>query len=290
MRRGVLLAVAFAGIGIAACAVTWEAGSHAVARGPRQSFVLPAELPVERVVLKQDGAPDLAGWVVERKGSCGTIVLLHGRGSNKLAMVPRAKLLFETGYSVMLFDLSGHGESDGNVRGFGYAERQDASRILAFARQRITGRKIAAVGSSLGAAAFVFAAQQEHADAYVLEQLYATLLETTALRAPLPMLRDVQATVLLTQMPLRLGFGVDDVRPVGRIGMIDRPILLLAGSSDPFVDRSQTLALKNAADADAELVWFDGAGHVDLYRYNEQLYRDTVVPFLEKNLCRTEVK
>lgn len=290
MRRGVLLAAALAGVCVAACAVIWEAGSHAVARGPRQSLVLPAGLPVERVVLKQEDAPNLAGWVAYRKGSCGTIVLLHGRGSNKAAMVPRAKLLFETGYSVVLFDLSGHGESDGDVRGFGYAERRDASRILTFARQRFAGSKIAAVGSSLGAAAFVFAAQQERADTYVLEQLYATLRETTALRAPLPILREAQAAVLLAQMPLRLGFGGDNVRPVDRIGAIDRPILLLDGSADPFVDRGQTLALKDAAGADAELVWFDGARHVDLYRYNEQLYRDTVVPFLAKNLCLTEAK
>lgn len=287
MRRGVVLTAAFAGFCIAVCAATWTVGTHAVAREPQQSFMLPASLLVERVVLKQDGAPGLAGWVADRKGSCGTVVLLHGRGSNKRAMVPRAKLLFETGYSVMLFDLSGHGESDGNVRGFGYAERQDASRILAFPRQRFAGHKVAAVGSSLGAAAFVFAAPQQHADAYVLEQLYATLRETTALRAPLAMLRDVQATVLLAQMPMRLGFGAADVRTVDYIGTIDRPILLLAGSADPFVDRTQTLALKDAADA--ELVWFDGARHVDLYGFDEQSYRDRVVPFLEKNLCRTEV-
>lgn len=280
----------FAAVCVLACAVSWEAGSRAVARVPQQSFTLPVGLPVERSILKQEGAPDLAGWVADRQDSCGTIVLLHGRGSNKLAMVPRAKLLFESGYSIVLFDLSGHGESGGDIRGFGYIERQDASRILAFARQRFAGRKVAAIGSSLGAAAFVFGAQQEHADAYVLEQLYATLLETTALRAPLPMLRDVQATVLLAQMQLRLGFGVDDVRPVDRIGTIDRPILLLAGNSDPFVARSQTLALKDAANAHAKLVWFDGARHVDLYRYDQQRYRDAVMPFLETNLCRTGIR
>ena len=243
---------------------------------------------MERIVLKQEGASDLAGWVADRQGSCGTIVLLHGRGSNKVAMLPRAKMLFKSGYSIVLFDLSGHGESGGDVRGFGYTERQDAGRILAFARRRFAGRKVAAVGSSLGAAAFVFAAQQEQADAYVLEQLYATLLETTALRAPLPMLRDVQATILLAQMPLRLGFGADEVRPVDRIGAIDRPILLLAGNSDPFVDRSQVLALKDAAGADTELVWFDRAKHVDLFRYSQQQYRDAVLPFLQKNFCRTD--
>ncbi|MGO4843869.1 hypothetical protein AB4144_67475, partial [Rhizobiaceae sp. 2RAB30] len=77
-----------------------------------------------------------------------------------------------------MFDLSGHGESAGDRRGFGYTEGDDAGRILAYARQRFPDRRIAAVGQSLGAAAFVFAAPAARADAYVLEQLYATLRET----------------------------------------------------------------------------------------------------------------
>lgn len=84
-------------------------------------------------------------------------------------------MLFDAGYSVVLFDLSGHGESDGTVQGFGYSEGQDAARILAYTRQRFPGQKIGALGSSLGAASFVFATPKAEADVYVLEQLYATL-------------------------------------------------------------------------------------------------------------------
>ena len=286
MTLRVLLAIVLVGLAAGACVVYWHIGTMLIAREPRQALAMPGDLPVERVVLNQAGAPELVGWVADRKGSCGAIVLLHGRGANRLALVQRAKLLFNAGYSVVLFDLSGHGESGGSVQGFGYSESQDAVRIMAFARQRFPGERLGAVGSSLGAAAFVFAAQQAHADAYVLEQLYASLRETTAWRMPFHVWRGFQADVLLAQMPLRLGVSADDVRPVDHLGKIGKPLMLLAGSIDPFIDRGQVLALQNAA-AGSQLVWFEGAGHVDLLRYDQPRYRDAVLPFLATKLCRT---
>ncbi|RWE74929.1 alpha/beta fold hydrolase [Mesorhizobium sp.] len=285
MKLRALLATAIVGLFATAGVVDWAVGTTLIARGPRQSLMAPSDLPVERVVLEQTGAPELVGWAAERKGSCGAIVLLHGRGANRLATVQRAKMLFDAGYSVVLFDLSGHGESGGTVQGFGYSEGQDAARILAYARQRFLGQKIGALGSSLGAASFVFATPQALADAYVLEQLYATLRETTARRMPFYALRSLQADILLAQMSVRLGFGADDVRPVDRIGKIGKPLMLLAAGSDPFIDRGQMAALHNAAPA-SELVWFEGAGHVDLLRYDESRYRKAVLPFLSKNICQ----
>jgi pimeloyl-ACP methyl ester carboxylesterase len=280
--------MAVAGLFAIACAVDWNIGSRLIAREPWRRLAAPSGLPVERIVLHEADAPDLVGWMADRTGGCGVIVLLHGRGASRLAMVERARLLFDAGYSVVMFDLSGHGESGGTVQGFGYTEAQDAARIIAFTRLRFPGQRLGAVGSSLGAAALVFAASQTLADIYVLEQLYATLRETTAWRMPLPVLRDFQADVLLAQMPLRLGFGADDVRPVDRIEEIDRPVLLLAGGADPFIDREQTTALRAAAPPGSELIWFDGAGHVDLLRYDGPRYRDAVLSFLAENLCRAD--
>ncbi|ESZ57421.1 alpha/beta hydrolase [Mesorhizobium sp. C120A] len=285
MKLRVLLAIALVGLGAAGCGLDWHIGTMLIARAAWQALAAPGDLPVERVVLDQPGAPDLVGWAADRKGSCGAVVLLHGRGANRLALVQRAKLLFDAGYSVVLFDLSGHGESGGAIQGFGYTEAQDAARIIAYARQRFPGQKLGAVGSSLGAAAFVFAAQQAPADAYVLEQLYASLRETTAWRMPFNFWRGFQADVLLAQMPLRLGLSAGNVRPVDRLGQIGEPLMLLAGSTDPFIDRSQVQALHSAA-AGSQLVWFEGAGHVDLLRYDQPRYRDAVLPFLATKLCR----
>ncbi|MEP6564237.1 MAG: alpha/beta fold hydrolase [Mesorhizobium sp.] len=286
MKLRVLLAITLVGLVAAGGAFDWHVGTMLITREPRRALAAPSDLPVERVVLEQAEASELVGWVADRKGSCGVIVLLHGRGANRLSLVQRAKLLFDAGYSVVLFDLSGHGESGGTIQGFGYSEGQDAARIIAFARQRFPGQKLGAVGSSLGAAAFVFAAPQASADTYVLEQLYATLRETTAWRMPFHFWRGFQADALLAQMPLRLGVSADDARPVDRLGKIGGPLMLLAGSIDPYIDRGQVLALQNAA-AGSRLVWFEGAGHVDLLRYDQPRYRDAVLRFLATKLCRT---
>jgi pimeloyl-ACP methyl ester carboxylesterase len=285
MRFRVFLGLALAAVCIVGCVGVWRVGTMLIARDPRQVLAVPADLPFESVKLEQAGAPELAGWVADRKGSCGTILLLHGRGANRLAVVQRARMLFDAGYSVVLFDLSGHGESGGTVQGFGYTEGQDATRILTYARQRFPGQKLGALGSSLGAASLVFATPQTLADAYVLEQLYATLRETTAWRMPFNILRGLQADVLLAQMPVRLGFSAADVRPVDRIGQIGRPLILLAGTIDPFIDHGQVTALHDAAPG-AELVWFEGAGHVDLLRFDPSRYTNAVLPFLSKNLCQ----
>lgn len=284
MKRRVAALLLLAALVAGACAVVWMTGTEAIARAPRQHFEQPAGLPVEIVTLEAD--PELRGWAAERRGSCGAVVLLHGRGSDKTGMVERARLFFDAGYSVLMFDLSGHGESAGDRRGFGFTEGDDARRILAFARKRFPGRKIAAVGQSLGAAAFVFAAPAARGDAYVLEQLYATLRETTALRAPFPVMRDLQASILLAQMPLRLGYRADDVRPADRIGTLEKPTLLLAGTADPFVDTGQSQRLLQASARFSDLRWFEGAGHVDLLRRDSAKYQAEVLAFLQRELCK----
>jgi pimeloyl-ACP methyl ester carboxylesterase len=281
-RRLALIVVAGA---VALSIAVWQNGTASIARGALAEQPLPSGLAVEAVVLRETGKPALSGWLSAREAGCATVLLLHGRGSNKGAMAQRARLLADSGFSVALFDLRGHGGSEGDVRGFGYAEGEDVDRMLAYLRARFPGQAIGAVGSSLGAASLLFADLDQAADAYVLEQLYSTLDQTAALRAPLPLARDLQARVLLAQMPLRLGYSAADVRPVDRIGRLRRPILLLAAAADPYVGTDQTEALKDAAGADARLVWFEGAGHVDLQRQDPALYARSVVPFLIEALC-----
>lgn len=285
-RRAILVVLAAAAALVAATGLAaWNYGTDAIARARPAGIAPPADLAIESLILAEAGKPALSAWLAEKSGSCAAILLLHGRGASKASMLGRARLLYAAGYSVALVDLSGHGESEGDIRGFGYAEGDDAARALRYLRQRFPGQALGAVGTSLGAAALVFAGPDLTADAYVLEQLYSTLEATTALRAPLPFAKGAQATVLLAQMPLRLGYGADDVRPVDRIGHIGAPKLLLAAIRDPFVGRDQSEALLAAAGPDAQMAWFELDGHVDLQRRAPERYRDTVLPFLSRHLC-----
>ena len=288
-KRVLRLAMALSLASVLVLAVgVWIAGTAALTPLPRAVRVAPPDLMVEPMTLRAEGAPDLVGWLAPEQGDlCGVVIILHGRGGARDDMLARARLLTEAGFAVALFDFQGHGESGGDVRGLGYREAEDARRIAEAARAYRPGAPLGVIGVSLGAAAAATAGESLRADAVVLEALYSTLVETTARRMRLPALQELQARILLLQLPLRLGYWASDHRPVDRVAEITAPILFLAGDQDPVATPSQTEALLAAARGDAALVWFPGATHVNLQRYDPALYETSVVPFLRGALCPT---
>lgn len=280
-----ILAVAVLGAA-AVGAATWVMGSRALHPSHRPVAPPPADLNAERIVLRADGAPDLVGWRIPQRGElCGVVVLLHGRGDARDGMLDRAALFAELGFASLAFDFRGHGESGGAVTGFGYDEADDVVRIVEAAREFRPSGPLAIVGVSMGAAAAAQAAHRIDARAYVLELLYSTLHDTTARRMPLPILRDLQAALALSQTSWRLGFAPSDLRPIDRIAEIETPMLLLAGGADALATPEQSRALAAAAGPHGRLIWFDDAAHVDLHAHDPSRYADEVAAFLRARLC-----
>ena len=88
-------------------------------------------------------------------------------------MLPRARLLIEAGYSTLLVDLPGHGESDGDVITSGWRESDAVTAAVDYIKMKSPTQKVAIVGRSLGGAAALFASPLE-IDALVLESVYPT--------------------------------------------------------------------------------------------------------------------
>ena len=81
-------------------------------------------------------------------------------------MTDRARLLQRYGFSVLLIDLQGHGETLGEAITFGYRESRDVTAALAWLKSS-TGppRRIGIIGCSLGGATTPLAAQPTGAHA-----------------------------------------------------------------------------------------------------------------------------
>jgi pimeloyl-ACP methyl ester carboxylesterase len=93
----------------------------------------------------------LAGWYIPSKNGAA-IILLHGFGSNRLEMKSRAEVLARHGYGVLLYDLRGHGESQGDVRAFGWEDVGDVQTALQFLtnREEVNEDRIGILGFSIG--------------------------------------------------------------------------------------------------------------------------------------------
>src|SRR5512145_1336506 len=71
----------------------------------------------ENISLETEDGYQLAAWYVPSENRAA-IVLLHGYKNTRDAVLPVAQMLAQNGYGVILIDLRGHGESDGETLSF----------------------------------------------------------------------------------------------------------------------------------------------------------------------------
>ncbi len=194
----------------------------------------PPGLNAEAVRLPYGDGQHVAGWFLPGRAGEGAVLLLHGVRGNRLQMLARAQWLQREGIASLLLDLPAHGESSGERITFGRRETLGVEAALGWLRQRLPGEKVGAIGVSLGGASLLFAQRQPELDALVLESVYPTI--TDAVQDRLAMRLGAAgvyvAPLLLMQMPLRLEFGVQDLRPIAAIEQVRAPLLVASGTED----------------------------------------------------------
>lgn len=265
--------------------VSWYVGGALVAPANHVVGPPPAGLSiVEAEFTSRSGSP-LAAWLMEAKDSSATIILLHGIRGDRTFLVERAKLLHAAGYSIVMIDLQAHGESAGKHITVGYLERLDVQGAVDYVRKTHPTHRIGISGRSLGGAAAVLASPME-VDAMVLESVYPTISEAVHNRVAtrLGALSYVLTPALLCQLQPRLGISPADLRPIDKIAAVGCPVLIAAGDADQETTLAETERMFAAAQDPKELVFFEGAGHIDLLAHDRQKYQSNIVSFFDKYL------
>jgi fermentation-respiration switch protein FrsA (DUF1100 family) len=201
-------------------------------------------------------------------------------------MLPRASLLAGRGFSVLLIDLQGHGETPGATITFGLRESADVRAAHAWLRHVAPARRIGVIGCSLGGAAVLLGTQPSGFDAIVLEAVYPRIGNAVEnrIRIRLGPLASAVAPVLLAQLPLRLQISPSDLEPIRSIGRVGAPVLVVAGSRDEHTTLAESEELFRAAVEPKRLWIVSGARHQDLLSFDPAGYESHVVGFLVEHL------
>lgn len=243
--------------------------------------------------LSKGGDVNLSGWYIPGEGKGPALIFVHGIGSVRSGAeaVDLASRLVARGFSVLMFDLRGHGNSGGELISGGYLEQQDVLGAFEFLqRQGIPSESIGFIGFSMGAAITILAAAEEPGIcALVADSPYANIsdliAQETARKTVFP---EWLAPVFLPGVNLmaRVLYGIDIgvLVPEEAVTLLPYPIMVIHGTDDTRISLEHGTRVHDAAHP-ASLMWVvPGVDHVQSFAEHPEEYVKRVADYFEEQL------
>jgi pimeloyl-ACP methyl ester carboxylesterase len=275
-------------------AINYDVESDAVLQAETDPEDCPAQGETAGDALTGPGDVGLAGWYVPSGSGSGptgpTVVIVHGWGSNKSAMLDRAAILHDA-YNLVLFDLRNHGQSEAAPTTQGVREAGDLRAVIDWLGANKGPERIALLGVSMGGAtALNEADDDDRIDAVIVESTHATLANATQARlerSGYPLSLPGSWAILLGTL-MRTGEDVSSADPVQAMERLDRrPVLIVSGGRDESIganDADELLAAAEEAGSPAELHVCAASVHAESNKTCPDDYAAWVLGFLERVL------
>lgn len=108
-------------------------------------------LPIEEISFTGGDDLTLVGWYVPPQNEA-VIILLHGYGGDRAAMMWHAEQLYAAGYGLLMYDERASGESEGEQRSYGWRDPADVFGAVEYLQTKpgIDPQQIGIVGCSIG--------------------------------------------------------------------------------------------------------------------------------------------
>jgi len=232
----------------------------------------------------------LAGWFFP--GTNGkAIMFVPGAGENRTNIdyggTEIAKHFVEEGYTVLLFDLRGTGESQVTRQSFGQYEKNDVAGAFNYlVKQEYSPESIGIISDSLGAISTIMAASEiKNAGAIVLDSPATEVV--TAISHLMEGEHNVPRFLHLgVYFWAKTLYGIDakSVRPIDQIHYLENtPLLFLHGEKDDLIPPFNSEVLLSKVKNGTRVV-FPNSDHVHTYKSDHALYLDSVSKFFSTNL------
>ncbi|TPV96946.1 MAG: alpha/beta hydrolase [Myxococcales bacterium FL481] len=237
----------------------------------------PSTVPAAR---RHEGLLTISGRDVhyvfaERIDPIATIFYSHGRSQHLGRYWDRVELLWNLGYSVMIYDYPGYGRSEGEPDEQGIY----ASAVAVFERLRtMPGVDLDAVylyGYSLGGApTYELARRASHGE---LSPVPRGVISESAFCSTETLVQDGAYLNLPVEFVATNRF--DSCSAISKLDP-QLPVLILHGTKDTFLLPVHARKLRDASQGRAQLTWIDGADHIEIPTIGDTTYLDAVAGFI----------
>ena len=242
-----------------------------------------AKFPIQQYqTLKLKSNKEIECWLIKTKNAKGTIILFHGYGGEKSSMIEKSDAFIKLGFSTMLVDFMGSGNSEGNQTTIGYKEAEEVKTSYDYLSQ--SGEKnIYLFGTSMGAVAIMKCINDDkiRPKGIIIECPFGSMYETVCARfnkmhAPTFPL----AGILVFWGGIQNGFWGFSHNPTTYAKSITCPTLLLYGEKDKSVSRKEIDAIFANLKGIKKLNVYKKTGHENYLIKNKTEWNKNVSDFL----------
>lgn len=233
----------------------------------------------------------IAGWFWSnpRAARCA-VILHHGHRGTRWGAIKYAPLFWKRGCSILSVDARYHGESGGTCGSYGYHERYDMQRVIAWTQKKtgLEKNEIGMLGESMGAAIVLMTAALEPELAFVAADSPYRGLEPVMVErgeeqyGPAVIGAMIPGAMFLANV--RCGMNVAEVSPQNEAAKIQIPVFLSHSASDPGTLPYHSEAIYKNVGHDRKVVYINewDAPHARDINLNYAGYERHVDDFLRR--------
>ena len=215
------------------------------------------------------------------------VIAVHVYGEEGKLMSLEALHFYQMGYNILIPDLRGYGQSEGDYTGMGYHDRLDICSWIDNLIEEDPNCQIALYGISMGASTVLMSSGQDlpsNVKAVISDCAYTSVNEifdyafdTYFNIPPFPI---VNFTNLITMF--RAGYSLDDTSVIKYLEKSKTPTLFIHGDSDKLIPYEMMNELYNTVSCDKEKLLIEDGEHATSSLADFQTYWTYVSNFLEK--------
>ncbi|MFS1663281.1 alpha/beta hydrolase [Streptococcus sp. zg-JUN1979] len=245
------------------------------------------QLTYETQTMENQGLKQEAWYVPAEKQTNKTVIVVHGFTSSKAYMKAYGYLFHKLGYNVLMPDNIAHGNSKGQLIGYGWNDRLNVLKWADILIRQNPSVEITLFGVSMGGATVMMASGEELPSQIttIIEDCgYTSVWDELAYQAKelynlpaFPLLYEVSAL-----SKIRAGFSYGEASSVKQLAKNKLPILFIHGEKDDFVPTEMVYDNYAATTAPKELYIAKGAGHAKSFESDPKTYEDKIALFLKK--------
>jgi Acetyl xylan esterase (AXE1). len=246
-------------------------------------------LNIEKLTMENKNGLLLNGHYIRKTTeSKFTFILVHGHHCSGFDLREYTEaFLNHFDCDIFLPDLQGHGESQGDVVGFGYLDAADLSEWIDFLIAINPGRPIVPLGISMGGATVCQLSSRvlpNEVKCIIEDCSYDTLYNQLnyRLKKEYKMPLVIFSRMLNKMLKKKAGYILADASPLEQVAKAKLPMLFIHGLSDDYVPSSMVFKLYNACPMEKELFYVRDARHSEALSKDLKGYVEAVAVFIDR--------